>query len=349
LWRVGISSRYHAEGPVQRLTAGTENELQPSAAGARIAFATLAQNENIWSLSVDPNTGKASGEPRRVTSTAAADVLPIPSADGKKIAFASNRTGNLHVWIKDLETGTETPLTSTPYNELPWLISPDGSRVVYCVFDSTGRDSGGCFIATTAGGAARSFCADCSPSSIQDWIENGDKFLFKKGIATDTELILRDAESGRETLVVGHQKYSATAARFSPDGRWLTFQTVIEPATRRQIFVAPIRNGVAAGEGDWIPITDGSGLDRNAVWSPGGNLLYFLSERDGFRCIWAQRLDRVNKRPAGAPFAVYHFHQARHSLMSAQEVARIGLSVVRDKIVFSMAETSGNVWLANFE
>jgi hypothetical protein len=43
------------------------------------------------------------------------------------------------------------------------------------------------------------------------------------------------------------------------------------------------------------------------------------------------------------------FHQARRSLMPAQEVARIGLSVTRDKIVFSMTETNGNIWLANFK
>jgi hypothetical protein len=91
---------------------------------------------------------------------------------------------------------------------------------------------------------------------------------------------------------------------------------------------------------------DGSGLDRNAVWSPDGNLLYFLSERDGFRCVWAQRLNAVTKHPVGAPFEIYHFHEAKYSLMPAQEIARIGLSVTRDKLIFSMAETKGNIWLA---
>src|SRR5262249_16266867 len=124
---------------------------------------------------------------------------------------------------------------------------------------------------------------------------------------------------------------------------------VIDAATRRQIFIAPVRGDAVPGEAEWLPVTDGSGLDRNAVWSPDGSLLYFLSERDGFRCIWAQRLDHGAKRPVGAPFAVHHFHQARHSLMPAQEVSRIGLSVVRNKIIFSMAETRGNIWLATFK
>jgi Tol biopolymer transport system component len=134
LWRAKIDSRYRIQGPVQRLTSGTENQLQPSAIGSYIAFASVTQNENIWSLAVDPNTGRVSGEPLRVTTTTAADVLPAPSADGRKVAFASNRTGNMHIWLKDLATGTEVPLTSTPFNELPWLLNPDGSLLVYCVF-----------------------------------------------------------------------------------------------------------------------------------------------------------------------------------------------------------------------
>jgi hypothetical protein len=44
----------------------------------------------------------------------------------------------------------------------------------------------------------------------------------------------------------------------------MSFQIVIEAATKRQIFITPIRNSIAAPESEWVPITDGSGLDRNA-------------------------------------------------------------------------------------
>jgi Tol biopolymer transport system component len=350
LWRANIDSRYRIQGPVQRLTSGTENELQPSVAGYSIAFASVTQNENIWSLRVDPNTGTVSGGPLRITTSTAADVLPASSADGGKVAYASNRAGNMHIWIKDLKTGAEAPLTSTPFNELPWLLNADGSRLVYCVFGAPKSSPDmGCFIRPTSGGVARRFCEDCPVSNILDWFDRDRKVLYKRGITAETEFDLRDIDSGRETVLLRHPKYNVTAARFSPDGHWMSFQVVIEAATRRQIFITPIRNGVAAPESEWEPVTDGSGLDRNAQWAPGGNLLYFLSERDGFRCVWAQRLNAVTKHPAGAPFAIYHFHQAKYSLMPAQEIARIGLSVTRDKLIFSMAETKGNIWLADLQ
>jgi serine/threonine protein kinase len=350
LWRVKIDSRYRIQGPVERLTSGTENELQPSAAGTYIAFANVTQNENIWQLRIDPNKGKVTGRPERVTTSAAADVLPAASVDGRKVAFASNRNGNLHIWMKDMASGAEVPLTSTAFNELPWLLNADGSRLVYCVFGAPDSSADkGCFIRPTSGGVTRRFCADCPVSSILDWFDDDRKVLFKRGIATKTEFDLRDIEGGSEKVLLKNPKYDVTAARFSPDGRWMSFQIVIEAATKRQIFVAPIRNEAAAPDSEWIPITGGSGLDRNAQWSPDGNLLYFLSERDGFRCVWAQRLSADTKHPIGAPFAVYHFHQARYSLMPAQEIARIGLSVTRDKLIFSMAETKGNIWLADLQ
>jgi Tol biopolymer transport system component len=229
-------------------------------------------------------------------------------------------------------------------------LNADGSLLIYCVFGApTSSPERGCFIRPTSGGVARRFCENCPVSNVLDWFDHDRKVLYKRGITAETELDLRDIDSGRETVLLRNPKYNVTAARFSPDGRWMSFQIVIEAATRRQIFITPIRNGIAAAESEWVPVTDGTSLDRNAVWSPDGNLLYFLSERDGFRCVWAQRLNAVTKHASGAPFAVHHFHQARRSLMPAQEVARIGLSVTRDRIIFSMAETNGNIWLASFQ
>ena len=75
-------------------------------------------------------------------------------------------------------------------------------------------------------------------------------------------------------------------------------------------------------------------------WSPDGSRLYFASERDGFSCIWQQRLDPATKRPLGPPSPVYHFHNARS--------AHDGLSVAQDKVAFTILETTGNLWMSEF-
>ena len=75
-------------------------------------------------------------------------------------------------------------------------------------------------------------------------------------------------------------------------------------------------------------------------------MIYFASDRGGFSCIWAQRLDAVTKRPVGAPFAVFHAHSAR---ISVQDQAEVYLAIGRDKMLFSMAERTGNIWMAEFK
>jgi hypothetical protein len=53
-----------------------------------------------------------------------------------------------------------------------------------------------------------------------------------------------------------------------------------------------------------------NGAERSAGLSQDGRLLYLLHEHDGFRCLYARRLDPVNGHPMGEPFLVHHFHDA---------------------------------------
>ena len=75
-------------------------------------------------------------------------------------------------------------------------------------------------------------------------------------------------------------------------------------------------------------------------------MIYSVSNRDGFTCIWAQRLDALTKRPVGMPFPVFHAHNARNSLANQGEVY---LSFGRDKMLFNMAERTGNIWMAEWK
>ena len=90
-------------------------------------------------------------------------------------------------------------------------------------------------------------------------------------------------------------------------------------------------------------------MGREWTPTPGGRrtvaIVYFLSKRDGFECIWAQHLDRITKRPAGPPFDVAHFHSARHKVQEAG----FGPGVSRDLLVFTLQNSTGNIWSAKME
>lgn len=151
-----------------------------------------------------------------------------------------------------------------------------------------------------------------------------------------------DFASGRLSELLHTSKRGSL--RLSWDDRWLTFYWSNDPE-HTTIFILPIREH-AATEQDLIATTDGSSYDILPEFSPDGKLLYFFSQRDGVRCLWAQRLDSSTKRPIGPPFPVQHFHGARLSTLTVKPGQR-AFSVARDKIVFTMDEHLGNIWMTD--
>jgi dipeptidyl aminopeptidase/acylaminoacyl peptidase len=137
-----------------------------------------------------------------------------------------------------------------------------------------------------------------------------------------------------------------SSSRFSQDGKWVAFHALRNATNSAQVWIAPTGPEVPAPQSAWIPVTDGAKLERDPAWSPDGRFLYFVSERDGFRCIWARPLDPLTKAPSGESFAVRHFHSARFSLRHVGSRGFLtGLTVGTDALVFALGELKGNVWL----
>jgi Tol biopolymer transport system component len=298
-------------------------------------FPYFPKNTNVWNLPLESNTGKVLGEIGRLTEGADRDIGPSISTDGTKLAFARVAGRSSQLWLKDLQNERERLLVSGS-GGFP-QIAPDGSKVA---FNTTENQKPVLQVAPTNGAESESVCQQCGTSN--GWSYDGKRILSE--VLATRSVVLIDVASGQKTEILKHTKYGLSRGRFSPDDRWISFHS-ITPSTR-QIFVAPFR-AIVIPESQWIAITDGKAMDRYATWSPDGNLLYFLSEREGFRCIWAQRLDPMTKHPLGAAFPVRHFHTSRRSLMTIGDPIGMGMSVAIDKLVFSMVERTGNIWMTN--
>ena len=343
LWRV--------QGDPQQLTVASGVEAQPSMALAdtstgRVALANTPGNMEIWTLPVRGNEGEVTGEMKRLTTTVVENTYPSLSVDGNRLVFASDRHRNTDIFALDLRTGTEIALTTTDFNEFSPFLSADNSNVLYYDYRPDQKPSFTFWVASAAGGTPRKVCADCD-GPLYGWSANAKRVVYGDLPTGKGRVRVRYVDSGRDDVLVEHPKYAIRFPRVSPDERWILFQTVISQ-TQRQIFAAPLGGWRAAPESSWIPITNGRTPDRNAVWSPSGSLVYFLSERDGFRCFWAQTLDPTTKRPRGEPFAVQHFHEARRRF-SPDDFVGLTLTVGPDKIAFPMRERTGNIWLATLE
>jgi Tol biopolymer transport system component/tRNA A-37 threonylcarbamoyl transferase component Bud32 len=353
IWQIAMSPKSRqVTGAPQRLTLGTNLEVQARLAsipeGSRMVFASLTRSVDLWTLPVDANRAKVTGELRRLTEDVGLALSPTISPDGKKVVFVSTRSGKEEIWLKDLTTDKETPMTLTPgdkaspYRSGP-SISPDGSEVAYET--TIGHKISGVFTVSIGRDGRpsppRKLCEQCG--SKLTWSSDSRQMLF--GAFPPARAALLDLASGKSVELLRHRKNNVWQATFSPDDRWVSFIVVTGPL-RARIYVARMpENPEPIPESRWIPITDGEDWDDKPRWSPDGKVLFFVSQRDGFGCIWYQRLDLASKVPLGVPAPLYHVHGGRLS-MASLDSSVFALGVAYDKMVFNLGELTGDIWMA---
>jgi Tol biopolymer transport system component len=341
LWKIPIDPRnFSINSRPERLTTGPDRELRPSlTADGRLVFATIEPHLDLWTLALDADRGKVAGNPKQLTRSGPNSKRPSLSADGQKLIFMSSRSGNADIWLRDMRSGKETALTATPWIESHPFLSADGSRFAYGSLETSNP---AIYVQTLGKVVGEKLCGDCGPP--YGWSADGRSIFLGRGHPSEWKSI--DVATGQQTEVIHQGKYTKHMLRQSPDGNWVAFHMpIVAEKGGSPIFIAPLRNGAARPESEWIQVTDGAGMDTTAWWSPNGAILYFLSKRDGAICIWAQHLNPKTKQPVGAPFDVAHFHSAR---LKVEEVG-FGPGVSRDLLVFTLMRSTGNIWSAGTE
>jgi Tol biopolymer transport system component len=218
----------------------------------------------------------------------------------------------------------------------------DGKKVAYATADQEGRPSH-VDVVPAGGGVPEGLCDDCDP--FWDWSSDGRRILFGEGAVRFAGPV--DTSAPRKADFLKHPRYSLVTPHLSPDDKWIVVTAADVGPGRTQILVVRSTANVTPAEDEWIPVTDGSTFEDKPRWSPDGAMIYYTSDADGSRCLWAQRLDPTTRHPTGPPLSVYHLHTARRSLLNAG-VLRLTIAVARDKIAFTIGEITGNVWLAQW-
>ncbi len=330
------TSSWKITGPVISLTPGLAGESTPEAsASGAIVFAGLTQSVNVWTLPVNAAAGKVMGSARQLTRNAGRQVMPSLSPDGNQVVYSTVGGGIL---ATDLAAGKEKLVV--PASGAYASFSPDGRRITFSGRSRDGK-SASVFVADLTGGAPEQICDDCGLAPV--WSPDGRKLLWDGGLPRYIGITdVAKKTSGRLTAAAERGVYQAS---FSPDGRWILTEMEHGPE-HANIAVAPYREGVQIQASDWVALTEPSGFDSRPRWSPDGNRIYFVSDRDAFRCIWTLPLNPETKRAAGPPTPIAHFHEAERSIPNIGGIAGFGLAVGRDKLVFNLGEITGNIWLA---
>ena len=246
---------------------------------------------------------------------------PVPPPVGR-IAFASDRDGNMEIYVMSAD-GTTQRLTDDSFYDGQPAWSPDGTTIAF-VSDRDGNDE---IYVMNADGTDQTRITDNSyDDSWPAWSPDGTRIAFTSGRDGNDEIYVMNADGADQTRITDNPNDDWGPA-WSPDGALIAF----------------------ASEGDdsyeiWVMTADGGNLtnltntrwphETSPAWSPDGTRIAFTSDRDSdCREIWVADADGANQtrlthysyyncsRPAWSPdgaMIAFQFDKANVSDFSHQ-------------------------------
>src|SRR5205085_8922163 len=131
VWRMPVDDDGAPIGAMEQVTAGPGHDVDLDVARTgRLVCAILKQNADIWRLPVDPLTGAATGAPEPVIATTRENSRGAWSPDGSAIAFSSDRSGAMNLWLVDA-AGKTRPITRGAGSDYQPNWSPDGRTLAF--------------------------------------------------------------------------------------------------------------------------------------------------------------------------------------------------------------------------
>jgi serine/threonine-protein kinase len=204
---------------------------------------------------------------------------PRLSPDGRQVAFATTDDKDAIVWTYELSGASAMHrVTFSGRNRFP-IWTADGKRVA---FQSDRDGDRGIFWqpATGVGASQRLTTAEKDTEHVpESWSPKGDGFLFRvttRGLDGLNTLWFFSLKDQKSVPIGAVRSFGATNATFSPDGRWVAYETRTNPPSAAQlnnvIYVQPFP---PTGDLYQLPAAE-EGVYRHPRWSPDGKELFFF-------------------------------------------------------------------------
>jgi DNA-binding winged helix-turn-helix (wHTH) protein/Tol biopolymer transport system component len=360
LCRIRISARGAMDETPEIIASGNGSigSLAAVSRDGKLAYAMVSGSASIYQVSIGDRGQKPAPTLQLPLPEAGFHSSPSVSRDGTWMAYVTDTPGKPDIVVlRNLTTGREHLLDDNDRQtggDVVTSISPDGSRVIFqrdcqeALFRASPDRFLPCgFMISAAGGAAERVCLRCTPRGFSS---DGSQVLLQKYDGTNAgkdRIVSLDLHTKTERDFLSHPDNPLYHPFFSWDDQWVVFKKTVSwnlPETVSQIMIAPVRHGSAGTVAEWIPVTDGLHSDDKPQFSADGNTVYFTSTRDGYLCIWAQKLDPVTKHPSGPPFAFEHFHNSAGHDGSLDQIAS-DLSAARNKILINLPEIHSAIWM----
>lgn len=228
---------------------------------------------------------------KRITNVI--DSYPMPSPDGSKIVFQSNRTGDWEIYTINEDGSNLQQLTHSKGFDGGPVWSPDGEKIV---FPSDRDNDPEIYIMDADGSNQKRLTKTLGDDSHPHWFPDGTKIIFNSA-RTSADLnanwgkqwheIFSMNTDGSDVKQITSFKTVSTYPSVSPDGKNIAFRRVIDgPAFNwdlstnvnnrdSKIFVTDI-HGMNP-----VNVSRSPAFDGWPCWAPDSTTIMFVSNRSG--------------------------------------------------------------------
>jgi Tol biopolymer transport system component len=220
-----------------------------SATSNRLVYSNGASDLNIWRINLDSTssgpTPNSSAQTRLIASTRE-DNQPQLSPDGRLIAFTSDRSGDLEIWLANSDGSGERQLTrlhAAISAGAHW--SPNGKEIV---FHSRPAGNANLYIVNVETGAYRQLTTGLTENYMPSWSHDGEWIYFGSEREGGEQIWRMPASGGPATRLT---KNDGAIALESPDGRQIFYTKTTEPG----LWMLSLESGI---ESKIVPNTVGS-------------------------------------------------------------------------------------------
>ena len=217
------------------------------------------------------------------------------SPDGRHLGFTRTVNGNTDVWVLDLEGGQLNRMTFDLAADATPIWSPDGSRFV---FNSSRGGRYDIYEKSMSGTANEELLLATSQNKApSDWSPDGRFVLFRSpGATTGFDIWALPLDGDRKPFPVVQTPYEERDAQFSPDGKWIAYQTT--ESGRVEVVVQPF-----ARPGRKIQVSTNGGAQVR--WRPDGKELFYLSLDNRLMAVPIRASSDGQSVDAGTPVVLF--------------------------------------------
>ncbi len=276
-------------------------------AAALTAAAVIVASSAWWGGT--PESALALESMTRLTSDSGLTTEPSISADGRIVAYASNRSGddNLDVYVQQTSGGAAIRLTTDPAHDRSPTVSPDGSVVAF----RSDRNPAGIYLAPALGGNARLIASDgrgprFSPDgrSIAYWT---GQWLAPHSLGAAREVYVIPAAGGAPMRMAG-DVFGAGDPVWAPDGQSLLMFGRDARGADADWWWVPLTGGQSVKTGVY-PLLAARQLDVRTTtryplpqaWDDRGVLFSAADHIGDTGILWRIAMDARSGQPSGDP------------------------------------------------